>query len=769
MSDAAADTVYHNGQILTVDRRFTICQAMAKRAERIVATGSDAAMLAIALQQARRVDLRGRTLMPGLIDAHAHMDREGLKDRYPTLAGATSIDDILAKIATLAQRSRPGEWIVTMPIGEPPSYWDVPHNLKENRWPTRCELDESAPDNPVYIRPIWGLWRHKLPLVSIANSRALQVCGIGPDAPAPCASVVIERDAAGRPNGIFTEWTFMSVVEMTLMRGAGGFSHEDHVDGDTLDVRNQLGREFLDPVRHVLPAEGDMPGFVPQDQPHQFLRHRIGAGLVALLEHFRRHRLADADVRDDERLEGNVRIQQFVAYAAVRGRPRQRCRRLRHVAAELFGEQVGSHAAARFFERLHRPEQFRIDFAIGLHDEAQQHRRAFRGACVLRPGAAAPVEARGIELFLRIFRRIELVPWNRRGRIPGQLVRQVREVPDIRQYRMEIHREALFLKVEYGLHGLVVAHDASWLNGGIATEGPSRKTLARMPIAAGLRFVLFFFQLPLISLQRLAEADLVTGLLTLADGHRASHRYPGDLVSWRAEFGIALLEFFRHQNQSGTRSMGTRSGGEFHIAPIAQRAHPLRQPSGHRLAEILRFAPAPFGVGPARAFQRRPDALLEVPREPLCKQRVRAFPVESHAVAARRFVVHADYGVGEHGDAGREKLEPARAAFGGMTRRPVRMKIVGPVKVAFRARAGHLGLLDAELAHQRLGLHERPLGFVFVAATVHGERHELLRLLDGLIFIHASGRPCPRADESAPQLFPPRVRRSVCADRLYIR
>ena len=86
--------------------------------------------------------------------------------------------DVLDRIATLVRTTPKGEWIVTMPIGEPPFYQSVPGILREGRFPTRTELDRVAPDHPVYIRAIWGHWRNTLPLVSIANSRALERVGI---------------------------------------------------------------------------------------------------------------------------------------------------------------------------------------------------------------------------------------------------------------------------------------------------------------------------------------------------------------------------------------------------------------------------------------------------------------------------------------------------------------------------------------------------------------------------------------------------------------
>ncbi len=229
MDSIEADLVLTGGKVVTVDARFSLAQAVAVRDGRILAVGSDAAIERHRGARTREIPLRGRTMLPGLVDGHAHMDRTGLRGILPDLAGCRSIADVQARIAALARTKRPGEWIVTMPLGEPPFYRDPEQGLVEGRWPNRHDLDAAAPDNPVYIKPIWGYWRHTLPLVSVANSRALALAGVGRDTPPPAQSVEIERDARGEPTGVFREQGFMPLVELSLMGVAPGFTVADRV------------------------------------------------------------------------------------------------------------------------------------------------------------------------------------------------------------------------------------------------------------------------------------------------------------------------------------------------------------------------------------------------------------------------------------------------------------------------------------------------------------------------------------------------------------
>jgi hypothetical protein len=213
-----------NGRVLTLDPRRPVASALAVADGRIAAVGGREVERRRD-RRARVIDLRGATVIPGLVDAHAHLDREGLKAVYPSLARCRSIADIQRIVRARAARQKPGTWIVTMPVGAPPFYQGVPECLAERRWPTRADLDAAAPDHPVYVRGIWGYW-NRPPVYSVANSRALELAGIT-GATVPPRGVEIGKDAAGRPTGVFVEHNLIQVMEFTLMRAAPRFTALD--------------------------------------------------------------------------------------------------------------------------------------------------------------------------------------------------------------------------------------------------------------------------------------------------------------------------------------------------------------------------------------------------------------------------------------------------------------------------------------------------------------------------------------------------------------
>lgn len=232
-----ADLILTNGTVLTLDARSTVASAIAVRDGRIVAVGTSHDVAAAAGPATRRIDLAGRTVIPGLFDAHPHVDREGLKARGGIpIAGLDSVGAIVDRVRVAAQSAAPGAWIVLMPMGAPPhDYVSRPEALKEGRFPNRYDLDAVAPDNPVYIRAVWGWWSRR-PFPSIANSRALALAGITRDTPAP-HNVEILRDTRGEPTGVFLERNFVPVLEYTLFRDLPRFTYEDRVASVRLGAR----------------------------------------------------------------------------------------------------------------------------------------------------------------------------------------------------------------------------------------------------------------------------------------------------------------------------------------------------------------------------------------------------------------------------------------------------------------------------------------------------------------------------------------------------
>jgi predicted amidohydrolase YtcJ len=225
-----ADLLLVNGKVITFDSSSRIAEAVALRGKRIVGVGETRALSAQFDPRTKRIDLGGRSVLPGFYDAHPHMDREGLRAYGGrSILGLRSIEEILEQVALAARDTPEGEWIVFMPIGAPPfDYVNNPKLLKEGRFPTRHDLDAVAPHHPVYIRNVWGWWSRP-PYPAIANSAALKRAGITRHTADPY-NIKIVRDEAGEPTGVFLETNRVSLLEYTLFREAPRFTYQDRLN-----------------------------------------------------------------------------------------------------------------------------------------------------------------------------------------------------------------------------------------------------------------------------------------------------------------------------------------------------------------------------------------------------------------------------------------------------------------------------------------------------------------------------------------------------------
>lgn len=197
------DLILHNGTVHTVNATDETVQAIAVRGQRILAVGSSADLLALAGPSTRRIDLAGRTVVPGFVDAHPHMDTVGLRLIKPDFGLPTSIDDILEVVRQEVARRKPGEWIICNPIVSEPEVFKYPQALKEGRWPNRHDLDRVSPDNPVYIEPPQLV----APGYAIANTAALRSSGVRADSPV-ADGIEILVDDKGEPTGVLRDVNF---------------------------------------------------------------------------------------------------------------------------------------------------------------------------------------------------------------------------------------------------------------------------------------------------------------------------------------------------------------------------------------------------------------------------------------------------------------------------------------------------------------------------------------------------------------------------------
>ncbi|CAM9988930.1 unnamed protein product [Phaeothamnion confervicola] len=228
---SAPDLILHNGRVHTLDAGTRTVEALAVRGGEIAFAGSSAEALALRGPATRLVDLEGRTVVPGFFDAHPHLDRMGLRDLCGVrIAHCRSVAEMCAAVREAAAHTPPGEWIVTLPMGAPPEdYVFEPGQLAEGRFPDRHDLDRAAPDHPVYIRSPWGWWS-RLPLPSVANSRALALADVTRETEAP-PKVEIVKDAAGEPTGVFLERNWAPILEYTLFQCVPRFTYEDRYEG----------------------------------------------------------------------------------------------------------------------------------------------------------------------------------------------------------------------------------------------------------------------------------------------------------------------------------------------------------------------------------------------------------------------------------------------------------------------------------------------------------------------------------------------------------
>jgi predicted amidohydrolase YtcJ len=245
---APPDLIVHNGKVVTVDANFSVHQAMAVEGGRIVAVGGDADVLATKGPRTVVLDLGGRTVLPGLIDSHVHPSAAAMTEFDHPLGEMESVADVLAYVKARAAALGEGKWVQVSQV--------FITRLREQRYPTRAELDGAAPKNPVLF-------------------------STGPDASLSTLALQL--------NGIDRDFK--------VTDGGPGYAEKDPATGEPTGILRGCTRYVKTADREAADRGGPLPphaGAVPRlqrDRHHVGLRPQRGpGGHQALREDARRRR-----------------------------------------------------------------------------------------------------------------------------------------------------------------------------------------------------------------------------------------------------------------------------------------------------------------------------------------------------------------------------------------------------------------------------------------------------------------------------------------------
>ncbi len=200
----SADLILFNGQFHTVDREKPLASAVAIKDGRFVVVGNDAEAMALKGNATQVVDMTGRCVIPGLNDSHLHLIRGGLNYNLELRwEGVPSLADALRMLKDQADRTPTPQWVRVV------GGWNE-FQFAEKRMPTLEEINQAAPDTPVFILHLYDR--------ALLNRAALRVAGYTRDTPNPPGGEIV-RDSNGNPTGMLVARPNAMILYSTLAKG----------------------------------------------------------------------------------------------------------------------------------------------------------------------------------------------------------------------------------------------------------------------------------------------------------------------------------------------------------------------------------------------------------------------------------------------------------------------------------------------------------------------------------------------------------------------
>lgn len=224
-----ADMVFMNGEVITVDHDFSIASALAIKENKIIAVGNEIEMQPLIGDKTTVVDLKGRSLLPGFIDAHLHLHTYGAYKLSCDLRSCKNFDELVTRLRLFISRHPDMRWVIGWGFNE--------NETEEKILPTRVVLDQASADLPIVIKRSCG---H----IAVANSYALEMAGINEQTSDPEGGKFDREN--GYPNGILRESAkakILNLHELTDQEQLQGIklAAEDYISSGITSVTDMGG------------------------------------------------------------------------------------------------------------------------------------------------------------------------------------------------------------------------------------------------------------------------------------------------------------------------------------------------------------------------------------------------------------------------------------------------------------------------------------------------------------------------------------------------
>jgi len=284
--ESEADLVVQNGKVITVDPENSITQAVVAKDGLIIRTGTDEDIKPYIGPKTVVIDLKGKTITPGLVDSHIHVLPFGKQ----TWDGFTEIrfpyvktkEQLLQTVADKAKEIPDGEWIsgnqgFLLPFSDAPDRW---------------ELDEVSLDNPVFLKHMGGQY-------AVVNSLALDLAGIDKNTDNPYSGIIAKDPKTGEPNGILSHYDAQVMVSR-MVKGWGPRTDEELMADVKRGQQLCLAAGYTSGQDVIVSSSGDVEVYKKVHQDHG-LKMRI-----YLMQYVTTPQAAKEDLLNSERYKSGM-------------------------------------------------------------------------------------------------------------------------------------------------------------------------------------------------------------------------------------------------------------------------------------------------------------------------------------------------------------------------------------------------------------------------------------------------------------------------------